>query len=172
MTVQLKLGVTITTANSATAPLLPVIHRSKSWISQIAAGSSHSLALLSDGTLKAWGYNGLGQLGDGTTTNSHIPVDVDLSNLVDPADTDSDGDGYTPNDGDCDDTSAAIYPSAAEVCGDGIDQDCNGVDVECGPSTTVPDPDFTPGPIENPNLDITAEGTEQRGFMFIEGIAK
>ena len=33
----------------------------------IAAGETHSLALRSDGTVWAWGYNGYGQLGDGTT---------------------------------------------------------------------------------------------------------
>jgi alpha-tubulin suppressor-like RCC1 family protein/streptogramin lyase len=34
----------------------------------IAAGAYHSLALLSNGTVVAWGYNGKGQLGDGTST--------------------------------------------------------------------------------------------------------
>jgi VCBS repeat-containing protein len=42
----------------------------------IAAGGSHSLALKSDGTLWAWGDNSKGQLGDGTTTESHTPVQV------------------------------------------------------------------------------------------------
>src|SRR5436190_14533034 len=34
----------------------------------IAAGDAHSLALRSDGTVWAWGANGFGQLGDGTST--------------------------------------------------------------------------------------------------------
>gem|GEM_PF-2254638 len=42
----------------------------------LAAGSSHSLALRSDGTVWAWGYNGNGQLGDGTTINRSTPVQV------------------------------------------------------------------------------------------------
>ena len=42
----------------------------------VAGGRHHSLALLSDGTVRAWGYNGYGQLGNGTTTNSNIPVAV------------------------------------------------------------------------------------------------
>ena len=41
---------------------------------------------------------------------------------------DIDGDGAVDSCGDCDDTSAAIYPGAPETCGDGIDQDCDGVD--------------------------------------------
>ena len=42
----------------------------------LTAGSSHSLALLTDGTLRAWGYNASGQLSDGTTSNSAFPVIV------------------------------------------------------------------------------------------------
>jgi PGF-pre-PGF domain-containing protein len=39
--------------------------------------------------------------------------------------------GYISNNTDCNDANASIYPSAAEVCGDGIDQNCDGVDMEC-----------------------------------------
>ncbi|ESQ16056.1 MAG: hypothetical protein N838_06905, partial [Thiohalocapsa sp. PB-PSB1] len=42
----------------------------------VAAGANHSLALLDDGSLLAWGYNGYGQLGDGTTTSKSTPVRV------------------------------------------------------------------------------------------------
>ena len=42
----------------------------------IAVGSSHSVALCSDGTMAAWGNNTYGQLGDGTNNNSNVPVAV------------------------------------------------------------------------------------------------
>jgi len=42
----------------------------------IAAGFNHSLALCSDGTVAAWGFNSAGQLGNGTTTSSNVPVAV------------------------------------------------------------------------------------------------
>ncbi|HKJ00611.1 MAG TPA: RCC1 repeat- and reductase domain-containing protein [bacterium] len=38
------------------------------------APNPHTVALKSDGSLWAWGYNALGQLGDGTTTNSSVPI--------------------------------------------------------------------------------------------------
>jgi alpha-tubulin suppressor-like RCC1 family protein len=36
-----------------------------------------ALALLEKGTVKAWGGNGLGQLGDGELLDSHVPVEVE-----------------------------------------------------------------------------------------------
>jgi alpha-tubulin suppressor-like RCC1 family protein len=45
-------------------------------VKDIAAGSSYSLALKSDGTVWSWGYNEFGQLGDGTNTDSSTPVQV------------------------------------------------------------------------------------------------
>ena len=43
---------------------------------------------------------------------------------------DEDGDWYEGT-SDCNDRNAAIHPGAAEFCGDGVDQDCDGVDSEC-----------------------------------------
>jgi alpha-tubulin suppressor-like RCC1 family protein len=43
----------------------------------IAAGLNHSMALKADGTVVAWGSNGNGQIGDGTSgTNRLSPVAV------------------------------------------------------------------------------------------------
>lgn len=39
---------------------------------------------------------------------------------------DEDGDGFSVEDGDCDDTDSAIYPGAEELC-NGLDDDCDGV---------------------------------------------
>ena len=45
-------------------------------VTKIAAGGLFSLALRSDGTVWAWGYNAVGELGNGTTADSNVPVQV------------------------------------------------------------------------------------------------
>ncbi|MEQ1744372.1 MAG: T9SS type A sorting domain-containing protein [Saprospiraceae bacterium] len=42
----------------------------------VVAGGRHSLAICSDSTVRAWGYNGFGQLGDGTMQEKHTGVPV------------------------------------------------------------------------------------------------
>jgi alpha-tubulin suppressor-like RCC1 family protein len=43
-------------------------------VTAVAAGSSHTVALLSDGTVKAWGSNATGAIGDGTPGPALAPV--------------------------------------------------------------------------------------------------
>jgi len=45
----------------------------------IATGSVHNIALMSDGSLWAWGKNESGQLGDGTTTSSATPQKIGIN---------------------------------------------------------------------------------------------
>ena len=64
----------------AAALLLGVVDLSAAALSQtvtsLSAGSYHACASLSNGTALCWGYNGNGQLGDNTTTDSTVPVTV------------------------------------------------------------------------------------------------
>ncbi|MBW3563151.1 MAG: S8 family serine peptidase [Acidobacteria bacterium] len=67
-----------------------------------------------------------------STTNNHL-----LYTLFDGGSgcTDADGDGYCASD-DCDDNDASVNPGASEVCGDNIDNDCDGsVDEGCSTCT-------------------------------------
>jgi alpha-tubulin suppressor-like RCC1 family protein len=56
---------------------VPVAVSGLSGATAVSAGFLHSLALLSNGTVMAWGYNGTGELGDGTISReSTVPVAV------------------------------------------------------------------------------------------------
>ncbi|MDI9308751.1 MAG: T9SS type A sorting domain-containing protein [Limnohabitans sp.] len=48
---------------------------SSDW-SKISAGSSHALAIKTNGTLWAWGRNNYGQLGNNSTVDSNIPIQI------------------------------------------------------------------------------------------------
>jgi hypothetical protein len=108
-------------------------------------------------------------------------TDEDCDSLIDDADDsvdpstattfylDSDGDtygddtsaatacdppaGYVPLAGDCDDSSDAVHPGAVEVCGDDVDDDCNGAAPACGWSGTL-DPSYASATIDGPAADV------------------
>ncbi|MDO8282507.1 MAG: PKD domain-containing protein, partial [Thermodesulfovibrionia bacterium] len=85
----------------------------------------------------SWTY--LEQIGSGTypslaidsADSMHVSYyDAANGNLIyatnaTPNNIDNDGDGYTENQGDCDDTTAAINPGVSETFGNTIDDDCN-----------------------------------------------
>ncbi|MEI6675233.1 MAG: cadherin-like beta sandwich domain-containing protein, partial [Verrucomicrobiota bacterium] len=73
--------------NSTTSSSVPVlvtqsgVLAGKSVVS-VTAGWLHSLALCSDGSVAAWGYNLNGQLGNNSTTQSNVPVMVTQSGVL------------------------------------------------------------------------------------------
>ena len=89
-------------------------------------------------------YPGAPEICDGLDNNCNTSVDEGVLNTY-YADTDNDGfgdplnttqacsppAGYVSDNTDCDDSNNAIYPGAFEICGNGIDEDCNGSDLVC-----------------------------------------
>lgn len=62
--------------NRAPCSGVPVALSGLSGVTQVSAGDLHNLALLSDGTVEAWGNDEAGQLGDGGFRESDVPVAV------------------------------------------------------------------------------------------------
>jgi len=67
-----QLGIGSTIADSR----IPIQVLGLTSVTAIAAGDKHSLAVKSDGTVWAWGYNQYGQLGDNTGATSLVPIQV------------------------------------------------------------------------------------------------
>lgn len=74
---------------------------------------------------------------DTGTPDTGTPTDTDTSDDTGTTDTgivvgdpedDDDGDGYSEEEGDCDDSDLWINPSVIDFLGDGIDQNCDGTD--------------------------------------------
>src|SRR5262249_10579336 len=61
---------------SLTPTPMPVAVHGLDDVTSVVAGEGHVFAVLSDGTVAAWGANRCGELGDGTTTHADSPVRI------------------------------------------------------------------------------------------------
>lgn len=104
-------------------------------LNQVSAETAIADALLTTGTVKSAfskdfsaGLVARQQPPSGSVAEAGSQVSIIISLGAGPADTDNDGDGFTPNEGDCNDNDSSIHPGATDPEGDGIDQDCDGID--------------------------------------------
>jgi hypothetical protein len=87
----------------------------------------------------------------------------DTGTETDPLDVDDDGDGFTENEGDCDDTDAALNPADGDADGvSSCDGDCDDADATVFPG--APDD-------ENDGLDQNCDGTPDDGYVPSNGAA-
>lgn len=70
------------------------------------------------------------------TENGDFPWEIFYPAFIKKS-IDADKDGFTKQQGDCNDSDASINPNATEICGDGIDQDCDGSDLPCPPCANI-----------------------------------
>jgi len=77
---------TMTTCDSIECTAKPTVVPGLSHVDHVAAGGDHTCALLDDGSVRCWGENRFGELGDGTTTDRFVPQAVaELSGVVEIA---------------------------------------------------------------------------------------
>lgn len=81
---------------------------------------------------------------------------------------DHDGDGQTIADGDCDDTNPTVYLGAPEICGDGLDNDCDGVADRSATVTCSPYDPANPQDIQIDPLSFAAGGKPV--ISFVDGV--
>ncbi len=89
-------------------------------------------------------------------------VDLRVSTGPAPEDMDDDGDGFSETQGDCNDANDAVYPGAADAPGDGIDQDCDGIDGNLVLSGILVSP-ATSTVLTNQAVALTATGIFEDG---------
>jgi hypothetical protein len=101
-----------------------------------------------------WGNRSVSLIVEDSISGGSVEIPITTTVQVD-----SDGDGFGDiNTGgeDCDDQESAVNPDAEEVCGDGIDNDCEGGDLPCD------GPEWEDGPLAD--VSTTTSGDAGEGF--------
>ena len=122
-------------------------------LTQISAGDDHTCALDSSGAAYCWGDNGSGELGNGNTVSSSVPVPVDTSGLPAGQTLTQIGTGYADT--------CALDTAGAAYCGGGNFAGEVGGGAGIGAISTVPVAVDTSGALANKTLTQVTAGESQ-----------
>ena len=117
-------------------------------------------------SLRSAGQRGLVPIG---VAQDHLRQTI--VNTENPNGIDQDNDGYKESQNDCNDNDLTIHPGADEICGDGIDQDCSGSDLQCAADSETTWYKDTDGDGYSDGLSLTSTDRPGNGYYKAEELA-
>ncbi len=114
----------------------------------LAAGALPSCGSSSESEAPGSGGGGAGGSSSSSSSTSGGP------------NVDDDGDGFTEAEGDCNDADVDVHPDAAEICDDGVDNNCNGATDGSEPDVDGDGFGICQGDCDETDINVSPAATE------------